>query len=102
MNIIKIEEIHIKSKKRNLNKSWTIIENLDIIKSKDIKNSGKTIEDYSIVLIKDLQKVCNCRGFAVKELDQICIQFQGDHKETIKNYLMKTFDFKEENIKLHG
>lgn len=102
MNIIKNEEIHIKSKKRNLNKSWTILNNIDIIKNKDIKGSTLTTDQYANILVKNLQKICSCRGFVVKEEDELTIQFQGDHKETIKELLMKTFDFKTENIKVHN
>jgi translation initiation factor 1 (eIF-1/SUI1) len=99
---IKKTEIHIRIKKRNMNKCWTIIENIDKIKEKDTTHKDLTDEKFAEVLVKNLQKICSCRGFVEQDDNKTTIKFQGTHSDKLKDYLIKTYKFSADDVKLHG
>lgn len=81
-------KIHIRYQQRNKRKGMTIIEGLD--NNIDLKS-----------FVKEIKKKFCCAG-TIKEDEEnkIIIQFQGDHREVIKNILFENYGCKD--IVLHG
>jgi len=82
--------IHIRIKQRNGRKKWTFIEGLD-----ENVNFKK--------VVKYLSKKLACGG-SVKTDDEgnKYIQFQGEHTEFIKKFLIDKDIIESENISTHG
>ena len=91
---LKRKKIHINITKRNASKYITTIEGLDEI---DIDKGIKH-------LLKRMKKNFCCNGSLDKnhENDEVVIKMQGDQRENIKNYLIKKYEFNEEDIIVHG
>ena len=86
-------KINIRVQQRNGRKSWTSIEGLENIKDIDLKKFTKSVK----------KKLC-CNG-SIHTLDttsEKVTQFQGDHREDIKNLLIKTYNVSEDSIIIHG
>lgn len=88
-------EIHIKIQQRNGRKSWTSIEGLD-----KLEMGGKQVDVFVENIAKNLKKKFNC-GASIKKPDYI-IQMNGDHREGIKEFLLKGGFANENQIKMHG
>ena len=86
--------IHIKIQQRNGKKSWTFIEGL--VKLDETNNADKFMD----ALAKEFKHKFNC-GASISKPDYT-IKMMGDHREGIKEYLLKNFDIKEDQIKIHG
>lgn len=87
-------EIHIKVKQRNGRKCWTIIEGLEKL---DIGNL--VITEYLNKIATQLRKKLNC-GASIT--DDNYITLSGDHRNEIKEFLVKNNIAKVEQIKTHG
>ena len=83
-------KINIYVKQRNTKKYWTIIENLTEIENSVLKD-----------ILKDFKKLLSCNGSINKD-EHSFIQLQGDHRDAVKDYLIKTFSLREESIIVHG
>lgn len=81
-------EIHIRIKQRNGRKCITIIENLNDLKA-DLEQ-----------LSKHFKKTFNCRSTVIKP--ENTIELAGDHRESIKNFLINEKLVTTEQIKIHG
>ena len=84
----KLNEIHVRIQQRNGRKCITTVSGIE----KD-KHSLKDI-------LRQTKKKFNCNGTVIKEED--VLQFQGDQRENLKEYLMKILDYESEDIKVHG
>jgi translation initiation factor 1 len=84
-------KVHIRVKQRNGRKSWTIIHGLN-----EELNLKKDI-------LKPLRKKLCCNG-ALKEDDtgSKILEFQGDHRDIIKKYLIDKKYCEEDDIVTHG
>ena len=85
------EKIHIKTKQRTKTKSITIIENIP--EKIDLK-----------LFLKKLKYTFHCSGSIQQNYDDDSkfIQLSGDHRELVKNFLLKNSIVKESNIVMHG
>jgi len=86
-------EIHIKVQQRNGRKCLTLIEGMEQVHD-DIKS-----------IVVDLKDKFNCGGSIMKSKnnsDMTIIQLNGDHREDLKEYLMKKYDLKAHQLKIHG
>ncbi|QKF94237.1 translation initiation factor 1 [Fadolivirus algeromassiliense] len=90
-------QIHIKIQKRNGRKSWTSIEGLDQL-TLDKSEAEKDVFFENIA--RFLKKKFNC-GATIKR-PEYTIQLNGDHREGIKEFLIKENIAIESQIKLHG
>jgi translation initiation factor 1 len=81
--------VHIRIQKRNGKKCWTFIENMEKINS-DQKFLKK--------LTQSLGKSFQCSAFLKSNM----IHLTGDHRDKVKEYLVKNLDVSEKNIKIHG
>lgn len=84
-------KIHIRIIQRNNKKSITIIENLEEIENIDLKKVNKC-----------LKKILSCNGSIKTIENNKTLQFQGDHRQDIKTFLLETFSLNEYNIIIHG
>jgi translation initiation factor 1 len=89
-NITLIDKIHIRIKKRNGKKSWTFIEGLP--STTDFKND----------IIKPLKKKLCCAGSLKYDDAKPFLEFQGDHRDVIKQFLIEKEFSEEQNIIMHG
>lgn len=82
-------KIHIRYQQRNKKKGMTIIEGLD--ESIDLK-----------LFLKDIKKNLCCAGTIKQdnEKNKLIVQFQGDHRDYIKQFLIDKHDYKD--IIIHG
>lgn len=88
--------IHIKIKQRNGRKSWTFVEGLVKLNEEE----GKENEMFMEELAKKLKHKFNCGASISKE--DLSLKMMGDHREGIKEYILKNFNIKEDQIKIHG
>ena len=84
-------EIHLRVQQRNRKKCLTIIEGLALINDN---------EEFLKKLAKSFRETLHC-GAIIKKPENI-IQMQGDHREAIKEYLIKNKIVNKEQIKIHG
>ena len=84
-------EIHLRIKQRTKKKSITYIEGI-----KSLKYNDKEIEN----LTKKFRTSFNCSAALKKDVGVIIMQ--GDHRDNIKNYLIKNNIVKTDQIKIHG
>ena len=84
-------KINIRLIQRNSKKWITLVENIEEIENIDVSKVNKV-----------LKKLLCCNGSVKKENGLSILQFQGDQREPIKNFLMDTFELKDENIIVHG
>ena len=84
-------QIHVRIQQRNRKKCIITIEGLMDIEGMEPKNLEK--------ISKDFRKTFNCSS-VIKEGN--VIQLQGDHREKIKDYLLKNNICRKEDIKIHG
>lgn len=89
--LFKKKNVHIRMQQRNGKKCWTYVEGLD-----QINKDSKFLDNFAKVLKKKL----NCAG-TVKKPENV-IQFQGDHRDKIKSFLIEQKIVEEEFIKMHG
>ncbi len=82
------KKVHIRIQQRNGKKCWTIVE--DLPENIDIKD-----------FIKNIKNTCNSGGSIVDKEKRI-LQFNGDHRMTIKNILVDKKICLLENIVIHG
>jgi translation initiation factor 1 len=85
-------EIHIKIKQRSGKKYWTTVEGLDKVELP----TNVTLDDIS----RKMKKAYNCGATIIKPENSI--QLNGDHRDNIKNFLIKSKLVNEEQIKMHG
>ena len=86
-------KINIRVQQRNGRKSWTIVEGLYNIENFNFKKT-----------LKCLKKELCCNG-SIKTSDidsKKVMQFQGDHRKDIKEYLIIVKKVLEKNIIVHG
>ena len=88
-------EIHIKIKKRTGKAFLTYIENIDKLPVPD--NFKK--DEYLDKIIKMFKKKLMCGGF-IEEGSVLVLN--GDHRNDIKDILLKQGMVKESQIKIHG
>ena len=86
----KDNEIHLRIQQRNGRKCITIIEGLNKF------NPNNKIEEVT----KELRQKLNCRG-TIKENGNI-IEFSGDQRNLIKEFLINNKICTEGKIKIHG
>lgn len=92
-----MNKIHLRIRKRNGRKSITIVEGL----CPDPK------DEESCMILQKIKKKCNkkfaCNG-AIKNDEKLgkIIQFQGDQRENMKNFLIEKNLATEQNIIIHG
>lgn len=84
--------IHIRLNKRNNKKSITIVENLD---------KYLVYNKLSKLFTKIKQNIA-CGGNIINDNNNIILQFQGDHRDTIKNILIEIKLVDKNNIIIHG
>lgn len=89
-------EIHIKIQKRNGRKSWTFIEGLDKITLPE----NEQMDNFLEKMTRHLKKRFNC-GVTLQKPENI-FQLMGDHREGVKEFLIKSNLANEEQIKMHG
>lgn len=87
-------EIHIKIKKRTGKTFLTYVENLDKL---DLPEGMKK-QEYLDKIIKMFKKKLMCGGF----IEEDVIVLNGDHRDGIKEIIMKQNIVKESQIKMHG
>ncbi|QGR53880.1 eukaryotic initiation factor eif1/sui1 [Moumouvirus maliensis] len=83
------EKIHIKLVPRSKTRNTTIVENLP----KNINIS---------TFLKAMRQYLHCTGSIKEKEDGKYVQFTGDHRELIKNFLINKSIAKNEDIILHG
>ena len=88
-------EIHIKIKQRNGRKSWTSIEGLD-----KLEPNRDKLDTFIENIAKNLKKKFSC-GASIEKPEYI-VQLNGDHREGIKDFLIKGGFVNETQIKMHG
>ena len=79
---------------RNGRKYWTIVEGLNTIDNLSLKDFVKVIK----------KNLC-CNGSIHTDSDNsenIFVQFQGDHRNNIKDLLIKKYNISDERILIHG
>jgi len=81
--------VHLRIQQRNTRKYITLIEGLIIT------------EDYKIFL-KKIKKKFSCNGSLLKIDDNVIIQLQGDHRQTLTKYFIDNNMYEYEQIKCHG
>lgn len=86
---------HISVIKRSTKKRLTFVEGLDKVLSKD--DLKKTIKKWGKKLCCTVSKVNNN-----KSNNKDAIQLQGDHREFIKDYLIKNKLATKNDIEVHG
>ena len=91
-----ITEIHIKIQQRNGRKRWTFIEGLDKITMPPNIESEKFLGDMTRIF----KKTFNC-GVTLQQPENI-FQLNGDHRQGIKDFLIKNNLVNESQIKIHG
>lgn len=94
-NVVHVnKDIHIRIKKRTAKKSITTIYNL-----KNIDNDPKFLKS----LEKTFKKKFNTSAF-IKENEEgkTYLALGGDHRQDVKNFLLKSKYCKLEDIKIHG
>eukprot|EP01089_Gocevia_fonbrunei_P012083 TRINITY_DN2764_c0_g2_i1.p1 TRINITY_DN2764_c0_g2~~TRINITY_DN2764_c0_g2_i1.p1 ORF type:complete len:110 (-),score=17.14 TRINITY_DN2764_c0_g2_i1:89-418(-) len=81
--------VHLRIQKRSGRKSLTIIQGIDPKRTEKV--------------LKYLKKTLCCNGSIIttEEFGTV-IQLQGDHRESVKDFLISKVKYKEENIKVHG
>lgn len=86
--------VHIKHQQKNRKKSITFLEDIE-----NISDNPKEIEK----MIKYFRgKLCCSVTLKKKEGEKPFIEFFGDHREAIKEFLVKEKFVEEDNIKIHG
>ena len=86
-------KINIRIQQRNGRKSWTIVEGLSNIKNFNFKKTSKYLKK---------QLCCNAT-IKTSDVDgSKILQFQGDHRKDIKEYLIIVKKILEKNIIIHG
>ena len=78
--------VDISVQKRNNKKGWTVISNL--------KGSKEKIKDF----MQAAKKKLSCNG-TIDENNNI--RFNGDHKDDIVDLVMKEFNLKKEQLRIH-
>lgn len=89
-------QIHIKIKQRNGKKSWTIVEGLDKIQLPENKTTLEFLEDVT----RRLKKSFSCGANVNKEDNTI--HLNGDHRNNVKDFLIKNKLVDETQIRMHG
>ncbi|MBA43119.1 MAG: stress response translation initiation inhibitor YciH [Magnetococcales bacterium] len=89
-NITVTDKIHIRIKKRNGRKSWTYVEGLP--------NNTEFKKD----IIKPLKKKLCCAGSLKYDDNKPFLEFQGDHRDSIKKFIIEKGFAEEKNIAIHG
>ena len=89
-------EIHIKIQQRNGRKRWTFVEGLDKITLPPNIESDKFLENIT----RTFKKTFNC-GVTLQKPENI-FQLMGDHRQGIKEFLIKNNLADENQIKMHG
>ncbi|AGF85404.1 initiation factor eIF1/SUI [Moumouvirus goulette] len=87
--IMYTEKIHIKLVPRSKTRNVTIVENLP---------SRINISTF----LKSMRQYLHCTGSVKENKDGKYVQFTGDHRETIKDFLLNKSIAKNEDIILHG
>lgn len=82
---------HLRIRQRNGRKCWTFAENLE-----NLNNDED--DKFMAKLNKEFKKRFSCNGSIKDDI----IKLQGDHREDIKQILMRNFKVDEKNIKVHG
>ncbi len=82
---------HIRIRQRNGRKCWTYVENLEHLNDTDD-------EKFMEKLNKEFKKRFSCNG----NIKDDVVQLQGDHRDGVKDILVRKFKVKEKNIKIHG
>ena len=92
-------EIHISIKKGRGKKKLTSVQGLDLVER--LNDKGKVIEldIFLKKIMKIFKKSLNCGAFMD---DKNVITLNGDHRDKIKEYLLKMNMATEEQIKMHG
>lgn len=93
-------EIHIKVQQRNGKKCWTLIEGIEQIRDKNI-----SVDIFLKNVLTDLKDKFNCGGSIMKKTNNAnitSIQLNGDHREELKEYIIKKYDLKAHQLKVHG
>lgn len=88
-------EVHIKIQQRNGRKTWTSVEGLD-----KIDTNKEKLDIFFENITKHLKKKFNC-GATIKKPEYF-IQLNGDHRDGIKEFLIKEGIVNESQIKMHG
>ena len=92
---------HIRIKQRNGRKCITYVENLEQLNS---KNDTKFLDN----ILRTFKKKFSCNGSIDVEKDddnnivKQTIELQGDHRDAVKELLIKQFKAKDDSIKIHG
>lgn len=89
-------EIHIKIKQRSGRKCWTTVEGLDKIKLPENMTVAEFLDDVS----RKFKKSYNCGATIIKPENSI--QLNGDHRNDIKEFLIKNKLVNENQVKMHG
>ena len=87
-------EIHLKIKKRTGRTHLTSIEGLDRVE----RPEGLKLELFLKKLTSKLKKKFICGAF----IEDNVVTLNGDHREAIKDYLVKEGFATEQQIKVHG
>jgi translation initiation factor 1 len=90
------KEIHIEIQKRNGRKCWTFVAGLDKItlpQNIDVKTFLENIT-------RKFKKTFNC-NVTLQKPENI-FQLNGDHRQGIKEFLIKNNLVNEDQIKIHG
>ncbi|BCS83075.1 protein translation factor SUI1-like protein [Cotonvirus japonicus] len=88
-NIVHSEKTHIKMKQRTKRQFITIIENLP----KDLDKK---------LFLKTMKHTLHCSGSIQTNEDTVFVQLSGDHRDTVKEFLIKNSIVKNDNIIMHG
>jgi len=88
-----VATIHIRVKQRNGRKSITTVEGLSRVQDLNITD-----------FCKKLKKLLACNGSIAKDekTQENVLQFQGDHRDVIKNFILQNKLVDPEQIKLYG
>lgn len=96
-------KVHIRVQQRNGRKSWTLVEGIDDIYKAEQGNNG--FDKFMKRIIKEFRKEFHCSVSLQKDKDnddKCIIQMQGDKREEVKEYLIKSGLVDKDNIIMHG
>ncbi|PRT55749.1 Protein translation factor SUI1 [Wickerhamiella sorbophila] len=85
-----LHDVHIRCQQRNGRKTITTVEGIP--SEYDLKR-----------ILKTLKKDFGCNGHINKDTDHgEILQFQGDQRQKIQEFLIEALQIKKEQIKIHG